>query len=176
MFVALILIVALFVVCASLQRWRKLSDDDGIEEVREGLDGRSLLSERWREWWNRRKGRKRTALSLEPLDPGSARAHYREMLQAIATNHNELARTQSETPLEYEVKLLAYLEEGTTHSQKLPGNGDGASESTHLSELTDAYVIERYGGKQIDAHQRARLRTWVPALIARLTRRASSPN
>ena len=80
-FVALILIVALLVVRASLQRWRKLSDDEGIEEVREGLDARSLLSERWREWWNRRRGRKITALSLEPLDPGSARAHYREMLR-----------------------------------------------------------------------------------------------
>jgi hypothetical protein len=173
-FVALIVVIALLVVRASLQRWRKLSDDEGIEEVREGLDGRSMLSERWREWWKRRRGRKRIALSLEPLDPGSARAHYREMLQAIAMKHGELARTDSETPLEYEMKLLTYLEEGTNHFKKPSDNTDDASESALLSELTDAYVLERYGGKQTKDHLRAHLRTWVPDLIARLTRRAST--
>ncbi len=70
-FLALILISALLVVRASLQRWRKPSDDEGIEEVREGLDARSLLSERWREWWNRRRGRKSTTTPLELLDPTS---------------------------------------------------------------------------------------------------------
>ncbi len=173
-FVALILIIALLAIRASLQRWRKLSDDEGIEEAREGLDARSLLSERWREWWNRRRGRKSTAISLEPLDPGSARAHYREMLQAVATSNGELARTPAETPLEYEVRLLTYLEKETAHSQKLSNSADGASETALLSELTNAYALERYGGKQTDDHQRTHLRTWVPHLIARLTRRAST--
>jgi hypothetical protein len=178
-FVVLILIVALLVVRASLQRWRKMSDDEGIEEVREGLDARSLLSERWREWWNRRRSRKITALSLEPLDPGSARAHYREMLQAVATKNGELARTAAETPLEYEVRLLTYLKKETAHNQKLSNSADGASENAFLGELTNAYALERYGGKQTDDRQRIHLRTLVPGLIARLTRsasgRASSP-
>jgi hypothetical protein len=173
-FLALILIVALLVVRASLQRWRKLSDDEGIEEVREGLDARSLLSERWREWWNRRRGRKSTALSLEPLDPGSARAHYREMLQAVATKNAELARTAAETPLEYEERLLMYLENGKVRSQQLSKSDDSSAETAILDELTDAYTLERYGGKQTDDRQRARLRTWVPPLIARLTWRAST--
>lgn len=168
-FLALILVSALLVVRASLQRWRKLSDDDGIEEVREGLDARSLLSERWRAWWNRRRGRKRTTLSLEPLDPGSARARYRELLQAIATHKGELAKAPAETPLEYEVRLLAHLEKETAHSQKLSNSDDGVSETALLDELTDAYSHERYGGKHIDDHQRSHLRTWVPRLIARLT-------
>jgi hypothetical protein len=172
-FLALILIIAVLVVRASLQRWRKLSDDEGIEEVREGLDARSLLSERWREWWNRRRGRKSTAISLEPLDPGSARAHYREMLQAVATNNGELARTVAETPLEYEVRLLTYLEKETAHSQKLSNSAHSASENAFLGELTNAYALERYGGKQTDDRQRIHLRTRVPGLIARLTRRAS---
>jgi hypothetical protein len=173
-FVALILIVALFVVRASLQRWRKLNDDEWIEEVREGLDARSLLSERWREWWNRRRDRKSTALSLEPLDPGSARAHYRKMLQAVAMKNGELARTAAETPLEYKVRLLTYLEKEITHSQKLSNSADGASETALLSELTNAYTLERYGAKQIDDYQRAHLQIGVPGLIARLTRRASA--
>ncbi len=117
-FVALILISALLVIRASLQRWRKLSDDEGIEEVRERLDVRSLLSERWRAWWNRRRDRKSIAISLEPLDQGSARAHYRELLQAVAANNGELARTAAETPLEYEVRLLTYLEKKTAHSPR----------------------------------------------------------
>jgi hypothetical protein len=173
-FVVLILIVALLVVRASLQRWRKMSDDEGIEEVREGLDARSLLSERWREWWNRRRSRKSTALSLEPLDPGSARAHYREMLQAVATKNGELARTAAETPLEYEVRLLTYLEKETARNQKLSNSADGASENAFLGELTNAYALERYGGRKTDDRQRTHLRTRVPGLIARLTGRASS--
>ncbi len=172
-FLALILIIALLVVRASLQRWRPKSDNEGIEEVREGLDARSLLSERWREWWHRRRGRKSTTIPLEPLDPGSARAHYREMLQAIAASNGERARNPAETPLEYEARLIAYLERETTHSQKLSNSDDGATETAILDELTHAYTRERYGGKRIDNRQRMHLQTWVPRLIARLTGRAS---
>jgi len=173
-FLALILISALLVVRASLQRWRKLSDDEGIEEVREGLDARSLLSERWREWWNRRRGRKSTTTPLELLDPTSARAHYREMLQAVATNNEELARIPAETPLEYEERLLAYLESGKVRSQQLSKSDDSSAETAILDELTHAYTLERYGSKHIDDRQRERLRTWVPHLIAQLTGRAST--
>ena len=173
-FLALILIIALLVVRASLRRWRAMSDNEGIEEVREGLDARSLLSERWREWWNRRRGRKSTTILLEPLDPNSARAQYREMLQIVATANEELARTPAETPLEYEVRLLTYLEKETAHSQKLSNTDDGASETALLDELTHAYTLERYGGKRIDDRQRTHLRTWIPRLIARLTRKAST--
>lgn len=173
-FLALILIIALLLVRASLQRWRRMSDDEGIEEVREGLDARSLLSERWRAWWHRRRGRKSTTIPLEPLDPGSARAHYREMLQAVATHKGELARTPAETPVEYEARLLAHLEKETVHSQKLSNSAEGTTETALLDELTHAYTRERYGGKQTDDHQRSHLRTWVPRLITRLTGRAST--
>src|SRR5207253_6240434 len=106
-FLALILIIALLVVRASLQRWRARSDDEGIEEVREGLDARSLLSERWREWWNRRRRRRNAVPPLELLDSTSARARYRELLQALAASKDELARAPAETPAEYEARLLA---------------------------------------------------------------------
>ncbi len=173
-FLALILIIAVLVVRASLRRWRAMSENEEIEEVRKGMDAHSLLSERWRAWWNRRRGRKSTAIPLEPLDPGSARAHYREMLQAVATNKGELARTPAETPVEYEARLLAHLEKETVHSQKLSNSADGTTETALLDELTHAYTRERYGGKQTDDHQRTHLRTWVPRLITRLTGRAST--
>jgi hypothetical protein len=173
-FLGLILIVALLVVRASLQRWRKLSDDEGVEEIREGLDARSLLSDRWREWWNRRRSRKSTTVLPEPLDPGSARAHYRELLQVVATSNGELARTAAETPLEYEERLLLYLDSGKVHSQQLSKSDDEATETAMLGELTHAYTRERYGGKHTDDRQCARLRTLIPRLIARLTGRAST--
>lgn len=172
-FLALILIIALLVVRASLQRWHPKSDNEGIEEVREGLDARSLLRERWREWWQRRKRRKSSTIPLEPLDPGSARARYREMLQALAASNGELARTPAETPLEYEARLLAHLKRESAHTQELSNNEDGATETAFLGELTHAYTRERYGGKRIDDGQRMHLRTWVPRLITRLTGRAS---
>jgi hypothetical protein len=171
-FLVLLLFVALLVVRASLRRWLMRGDDEGIEEVRENLDARSLLGQRWREWWNRRRGRKKSSMLLEPLDPTSARARYREMLQALATSKGGLARTPTETPAEYEMRLLAHLGRETAQSADPASNGDAATESTILDELTHAYTRERYGGKQTDARQREHLRTWVPRLIARLTGKA----
>jgi hypothetical protein len=89
-------------------------------------------------------------------------------------SNEELARTAAETPLEYEERLLTYLEKETAHSQKLSHSGDGTTETAMLGELTNAYTLERYGGKQTDDNQRTYLRTWVPGLIARLTGRAST--
>jgi hypothetical protein len=77
-------------------------NDEEIEEVREGLDARSLLGERWREWWHRRKQRRHALFPLEALDPTSARARYRELLQAMAATRSDLARLPAETPTEYE--------------------------------------------------------------------------
>ncbi len=96
------------------------------------------------------------------------------MLQAVATNNEELARIPAETPLEYEERLLAYLESGKVRSQQLSKSDDSSAETAILDELTHAYTLERYGSKHIDDRQRERLRTWVPHLIAQLTGRAST--
>ena len=159
-FLVLVLLVTILVVRASLRRWLARQSDEVMEEEREALDGRSLLSQHWRDWWQRRRKRNNTTIVLEPLDPTSARARYREMLQALAMTKEDLARRSAETPAEYETRLYACLEELAP-----PGGG----ESWILEELTGAYTRERYGGKHTDQQQRARLQTGVPQLIARLT-------
>jgi hypothetical protein len=149
------------------------SADEGIEEVREGLDARSLLGERWQEWWNHRRRRRNAHLPLEPLDPTSARARYRELLQALAAEKDDLARMPAETPAEYEARLLVHLQNSDPNAQELPSGERLPPGPAILDELTRAYVSERYGGKLTLQHHRARLQAWVPYLVARLTGRAS---
>lgn len=161
-FLALVLLVTILLVRASLRRWLARKSDEVMEEEREALDGRSLLSQHWRDWWQRRRKRVNSTPVLEPLDPTSARARYREMLQALATSDATLARTPAETPVEYETRLYAHLARSA-----IPD--DGASESLILAELTQAYTRERYGGKHTDQRQSTRLQDKVPQLIARLT-------
>ncbi len=167
---AIALIVIFFVVQASLRRWFTRSSDEGVEEVREGLDARSLLGDSWRAWWNRHRRSSHHPI-LEPLDPASARARYREVLQAVATSQSELVRKPAETPAEYETRLLAYLEGVKQSSPNQVENDDSATAAAVLKELTDAYVRERYGGKRIDNPHRTYLQTWVPRLVGRLTGR-----
>jgi MFS family permease len=172
-FLVLILFVVLLVLRASLRRWRMRRNDEGIEEEREVLDARSLLGEWWREWWNRWRYPTNAMSDLEPLDPTSARARYREMLQALATEKDDLARTPAETPAEYEARLLVHLGNAAPNVQELPSGDRLPPDPAILDELTRAYVSERYGGKLTLQHQRAHLQAWVPYLVARLTGRAS---
>ncbi|HZU68768.1 MAG TPA: DUF4129 domain-containing protein [Ktedonobacteraceae bacterium] len=169
-FLVIALIVIFFVVRASLMRWFTRANDQGVEEIREGLDASSLLSERWRAWWNRHH--RTIHHALEPLDPASARARYREVLQAVAASRGGLARQPAETPAEYEARLLAYLESEMQSVSNLAQNGSDAMNTAILKELTHAYVMERYGGKRIDQPERVYLQTWVPRLIGRLTGKA----
>ncbi len=172
-FLALALITVLLVVRASLRRWFASSRNEGIEEEREVLDARSLLGEWWREWWNRWRYRTNAMSDLEPLDPTSARARYREMLQALAAEKDDLARTPAETPAEYEARLLVHLGNAAPNAQELPSGDRLPPDPVILDELTRAYVSERYGGKLTLQRQRAHLQAWVPYLVARLTGRAS---
>jgi hypothetical protein len=172
-FLVLALITVLLVVRASLQRWFASSRNEGIEEEREVLDARSLLGEWWREGWNRWRYRTKAMSDLEPLDPTSARAGYREMLQALAAEKDDLARIPAETPAEYEARLLAHLGNAAPNVQELPSGDRLPSDPVILDELTRAYVSERYGGKLTRQRQRAHLQAWVPYLVDRLTGRAS---
>jgi Domain of unknown function (DUF4129) len=168
-FLALVAIVVLLVVQASLRRWFIRSDGEDVEEVREGLDARSLLGQHWREWWTRWRRKPHAVPSLEPLDPASARARYRELLQAIAEAKGDLARNPAETPAEYEVRLLTHLGSGVQPLQELAQADNAPHDAAILDELTRAYAHERYGGKQTDERTRTDLRTWVPHLVMRLS-------
>jgi hypothetical protein len=168
-FLAIALIVLLLVVRAALNRLRTLNANDGIEEVRESLDARSLFGQRLRDWFNRRRGTKQTIM-LEPLDPTSARAQYRELLQQVALAQTNLARLPAETPAEYEVRLQAYLEQQYRQAESGSTNMPPV-DPTILDELTRMYAWERYGGKQTAGRERSYLQSRVPQLIARLTGR-----
>lgn len=172
-FLALVAAIVLLVVQASLRRWLIGSDGEEVEEVREGLDARSLLGQRWREWWNHWRRRKDVMPALEPLDPASARARYRELLQAIAVAQADLARNPAETPAEYAVRLLTHLGSAVQPPQELAQTDDLPDDAAMLEQLTRTYARERYGGKHTDQRQRAHLQSWVPHLVARLTGRAS---
>jgi hypothetical protein len=173
-FLALVTSIVLLVVQASLRRWFLRSDGEGVEEVREGLDARSLLGQHWRDWWNRWRRKVQAVPALELLDPASARARYRELLQAIAEAKGDLARNPAETPAEYEVRLLTHLESGAQPLQALAQIDTVPQDAAMLEELTRTYSRERYGGKLTDEHTRADLRRWVPRLVMRLTGRAST--
>jgi hypothetical protein len=170
-FLLLAFVALLLLVRAILHRWFMRIDREGVEEVREGLDARSLLGERWREWWNRRRRRTQQGEMLEPLDPASARARYRELLHAVAAAKEQLARAPAETPTEYEQRLLAYLEASPATSQNASHAAD-ETDSQLLHELTHAYMLERYGGRQSDEDKRMHMPAWVTRLVARLTGKA----
>lgn len=165
---ALALFAIALLVVATVRRWFMSNQDESVEEVREGLDARSLLMRRLREWLSRRRQQAELEITLEPLDPMSARAHYRELLQKIAVTDEILTRRQSETPDEYERRLNAFLRE---QAQKTQGPGDMLSPvpSITLDSLTHDYEEERYGGKSTSAARQARWQVWMPQLILRLT-------
>ncbi len=166
-FLLIVLIVLLFVVKAALNRLRTMNANDGIEEVRESLDARSLLGQRLRDWLSHRRA-KREKLILEPLDPSSARARYRDLLSEVAFAQTDLARLPSETPDEYEMRLRAHLEQQSQHAQE-SGATTTPADPAILDELTRLYIRERYGGKQTAGQERSYLQSWMPHLIARLT-------
>lgn len=166
------LLVVLAVVRASLRRWRLKDQDEGIEEVCESLDARSLLGERWHTWWSWWKRKTGMMATLEALDPASARARYRELLQTMAIQNEELARTAAETPAEYEARLLTQVIGGEAPPDRLADDAALRQAPAILHELTRAYVAERYGGKQANQRQQAYLQANVPCLIARLTTNA----
>jgi hypothetical protein len=168
----LIVMALLLLVRVALRHWFRSMDREGVEEVREGLDARSLLGERWRQWWNRRRQRTQQGMELEPLDPTSARARYREFLQAVASTKESLARRPAETPAEYERRLTAYLASRATDSQNGSHDSREQGDSQLLDELTQAYTLERYGGRRTGERKRAQMSAWVVRLVVQLTGKA----
>jgi hypothetical protein len=158
----------LLIIWASLRRRSKSSVEEAGEEVRETLDAPAFLQERWRSWWQRRLPKKRRTSLLEALDPHSARAHYRKLLQTIATKKPDLARTNTETPIEYEQRL-------STHAGRTSPLPSGETMHDILDELTRAYMQERYGGFLTDEPTRSYLDAWIPSLIKHLIGGARHP-
>jgi predicted ABC-type exoprotein transport system permease subunit len=155
-----VLVVLVLVVRFIVKKWRIVQEEDEEEEERESLPMQEILKMRREE---RRKKRKDAVAVLEVVDPDSARARYRELLQSVAGSNEKLARHANETPVEYEARLLARVTRIDDSTEQVP------PDATILGELTHAYVRERYGGKQTDLEQRNYFSTWIPRLIKRLT-------
>ncbi|MHB8595703.1 MAG: DUF4129 domain-containing protein [Ktedonobacteraceae bacterium] len=167
----LLVIGILVVIGANVRRWYMKSNDEEVEEVREQLDTRSLVGQRWREWWNQRKHPRTVLTPLELLHADSVRPLYRALLQSVADN-DALRRKPTETPTEYQSRLLAYLISATPEIQDQRSDPPIAGDTAILEELTSAYIMERYGSEHAGERQRSRLQTWVPRLIARLAGKA----
>lgn len=162
----LVALIALFFIARSILRRRHtVRKEDEVEEIREGLSLRSIVQQRRVE---RHKPSLRQVPQLETLEPDSARAHYRELLQAMVSNNPALPRRPDETPTEYQARLLPFAQQALSEASQEEGM---LSEQEILDVLTHDYNLERYGGKHLDAPQKNYLRTWVPRLVERLTRK-----
>ncbi len=161
----LALIALYFIARAILRRLPKARKEDEVEEIREGLSLRSIVQ-------HRRNERQEHALQhtsqLESLEPESARAYYRELLQTIADNNPTFARRPDETPNEYQARLLVFAQQALSETMR---EEDMPSEQEILDVLTHNYSLERYAGQHLEKNQANYLRQWVPRLLARMIRK-----
>ncbi len=166
---AIMLVILFFVIRAILRRWRMVPDDESEEEIRESLSRESILKIRRKE---QRQSQKTGDLAArEPLDSTSARARYRELLQELAWSGEKLTRRADETPSEYEKRLLALLKKAPS----VEAQGDGMpTDPAMLNELTSAYLLERYGGKNSRLLHDAYVPAWISRFVRRLAESISS--
>ena len=156
------LIALFFIVRAILRRLPKARKDDEVEEIREGLSLRSIAQQR------RNEHAVQQAPQLETLEPESARAYYRELLQTIASTNPTFARRSDETPTEYQTRLLVFVQHTLSETMQ---EADMPSEQEILDVLTHNYSLERYAGKHLEQTQKNYLRRWVPRLLSRVIRK-----
>jgi hypothetical protein len=160
---AILLVILYFIIRAMLRRWRMAPDDESEEEIRESLSRESILKTRRKE--QRQRQRTGDLVTLEPLNPNSIRARYRELLQELAWNGEKLARRVDETPSEYEKRLLALLKKDSF----VEAQGDEMpTDLAMLDELTSAYLQERYGGKHPHLLHDSYTPAWIPRFVRRL--------
>ncbi len=153
-----ILVVAFLLIVWFLLTLRKTLFDRmrSTEEEREALDVRSILKER-----RRRKNQGKTKFRLEPLNPNSVRARYRDLLLATAHRGGDIPRLPHETPAEYQQRLLSVV-------ATLPIREGEPSNTAIITELTEAYTLERYGRKPPEQAQVGYFKKWVSYLVKRI--------
>ncbi|GCE11141.1 DUF4129 domain-containing protein [Tengunoibacter tsumagoiensis] len=160
--VAILIVLAVVLIAMTLKK--RLRKDSVVveseeEEVREQLDRAAILRQRRQE----QKQGNNDSLELVALTPGSARARYRDFLLSMASKGSDLVRQEHETPTEYQKRILTLA-----HSSSRAKDGTSPSDAEILSELTEAYARERYGGKYLDNERQHYLTTWLPQLMRHL--------
>jgi Domain of unknown function (DUF4129) len=166
--VIIVLVVLFLIVRAVLRQTRPSLEIDSEEEIREALSVREILRERRQE--HSQQAQNTEEVALEPLDPESVRARYRELLQEMARAH--LGRRPEETPVEYQKRLSAFIEEASARASP---QEDMLPDRDLLDQLTRAYTTERYGGRRTEIDPRADLRAWIVRLGARLGGSTGTP-
>lgn len=152
-----ILLVVLLMLVVLKRRVYEVTESDE-DEVREKLDKEKIRSER--------RTKRNQRIKLEPLDPSSARARYRELLTVMDTQG--LPRRVNETPAEYQARLLTLTQVlSEAEGQQTPPDQE------ILAALTLDYTRERYGAKPLTRERRDYLHQWVPSLLQRLAKKIS---
>jgi Domain of unknown function (DUF4129) len=157
--VAIVLLVLFIIFRAILRRARPHIEQESEEEVREALSMRGILRERRQE--HKAQTQPKEGALLDMLVPGSARARYRELLQQMAEHGERLGRRPEETPVEYQKRLLALMEEAS---------GEEVSDRKMLTDLTRAYLQERYGETSTDLQEPSENSPWISRMAERLSR------
>ena len=126
------------------------SEDNAMADEREALDGRTLFAAQLRSLFGRRR---RGAPAPDPLQRGTVRYMYRDVLRAAASRG--LGRASTETPAEYAQRLS-----GTP-----PLAVSSSSETSDLLALSDAYDDARYADREPDESVRASLHERTSRLV-----------
>jgi hypothetical protein len=135
---------------------RREEERESFKEERETLSVRSTLNER-----RKRDKQRKTKFRLETLDPNSVRTRYRDLLLATAHRGGDIQRRPDETPAEYQQRLRAVV-------ASIPNKEGEPTNTAILTELTEAYMLERYGRKQTAQAQVGYLKRWVQHLVKRI--------
>jgi hypothetical protein len=157
--VAIVLLVLFIIFRAILRHIRPRLQQDSEEEIREALSMRGILRERRQE--HKILTQPKEDALLDALTPGSARARYRELLQQMADHDDHLNRRPEETPMEYQKRLLALMKEASV---------DEVSDRKMLTDLTGAYLHERYGEMSAELQESLENPTWISRMAGRLGR------
>ncbi len=155
--VAIVLLVLFLIFRAVLSHIRPRLEQDSEEEIREALSMRGILRERRQE--HKMQEQLKDGALLEALTPGSARARYRELLQQMADHDERLSRQVEETPIEYQKRLFALMERASD---------DEVSDRKLLTDLTGAYLYERYGETSAELQESPESPTWISRMAERL--------
>jgi hypothetical protein len=148
--------IILVLIAAILARDKSsVEQHETFEEERKTLDVRSTLNDR-----RKRNQERKAKFQLEPLNPDSVRMRYRDLLLATV-RREDLQRRLDETPTEYQQRLRRVV-------ASLPYKEDEPANTTILTELTETYMLERYGRRQTTQAQAGYFKKWVQRLVKRI--------
>lgn len=139
-FIAVILLFAsviLYIAVRKALSYQRISHDLEAADEREALDARGMFAEQMRELLDRfaRRGH----VERDPLQPGTVRYLYREVLRSAGDR--DLERASAETPDEYALRL----------TQTAPLAASSGGETEDLLALSEAYNDARYAEREPDA-------------------------